>query len=213
MNLLASSSADDLSDEFCLGLTPLQYAAKTNGATISVLLGVGADPKLPHKSTGTTPLMFASRSGDVDAVETLLGVLKVDDVDVVDEHGATALGLCSLTCNAEVAKSLISAGADVFKPDSSGNSPLHVGAFYCSEALGEQFANTLLEHDPTKTRQFINMMSIYGRTALMLAAKQGNFAYYDTLTSHGADEEIISSYDKKTVQDFKLEYHSQTHDL
>jgi ankyrin repeat protein len=190
-------------------MTPLQYAAKTNGATISTLLAAGCDPLLPHLSTGTTPLMFAARSGEVEAVTELLAVLPEDAVDVVDEHGSTAMGLCSLSCNVKVARLLLAAGADAFKPDASGNTALHVGAYYCTEPIGSAFADLLVNHNAHSTLKSINMMSKYGRTALMLAAKQGNMGYYDVLLRAGADEAIVSDFDQKSVEDFKREFQSR----
>ena len=205
-SLLATASPNDLADEFCLGMTPLQFAAKTNGATIPTLLDAGCDPHLPHVATGTTPLMFAARSGEIGAVTALLAALRGDAVDAVDEHGSTALGLCSLTCNAKVAGILIAAGADIFKPDASGNTALHVGAFYCTELSGSAFADLLLKQDSLSTLKYIDTMSKYGRTALMLAAKQGNAGYYASLLLAGADESLVSDYDQKSVEDFRMEY-------
>ena len=211
--MLASADPSDLTNEFCMGLTPLQYAAKTNGATISTLLSAGGDPNLAHIATGTTPLMFAARSGDVEAVSTLLAVLSPEAVDTMDEHGSTALGLCSLTCHVKVAKLLLAAGADGFKPDASGNTALHVGAFYCTEPSGAAFAEMMLTHDVPATVNSINIMSTYGRTALMLAAKQGHMGYYEALLHAGADDALVSPFDQKTVEDFKREYQASLRDL
>jgi ankyrin repeat protein len=208
-SMLATATPNDLATEFCMGMTPLQFAAKTNGATISALLDAGCDPNLPHQATGTTPLMFASRSGDVGGVSTLLNARPGAAVDIMDEHGSTALGLCSLTCNLKVAQLLITAGADAFKPDASGNTALHVGAYYCTEPSGAPFADALLKHNSAATIKSIDIMSKYGRSALMLAAKQGNAGYYQALLLAGADEGLVSEYDQKTVQDFKLEYQSR----
>ena len=208
--VISTVTLSDLEEEFCMGLTPLQYAAKTNAATITTLLEAGCDPNLPHVATGTTPLMFAARSGEVEGVSVLLGALPSggDVIDDVDEHGSTALGLCSLSCNIKVAKLLIDAGADIFKADTSGNSPLHVGAFYCSDTLGRKYADLLLNHNLTATKSAINSLSKFGRTPLMLAAKKGNIGYYEALLLAGADESIVSPFDKKTIEDFKLEHRS-----
>jgi ankyrin repeat protein len=209
--IISSASPSDLATEFCTGLTPLQYAAKTNGATVSTLLAAGCDPLLAHKATGTTPLMFAARSGDIEAVTTLLAVLSSEQnhVDAIDEHESTALGLCSLSCNVKVANLLMTAGADVFKPDASGNTALHVGAYYCAETSGAAFAQALLSNNPDSTLKFINHMSKYGRTALMLAAKKGNAGYEKALLLAKADPSLVSNYDQKTLQDFKLEYQNR----
>lgn len=204
--LLADASVHDLEREICMGLTPLQYAAKTNSATISTLLEAGSNPNLAHIATRTTPLMFAARSGDAKGVSILLNALEEDAVNEIDEHGSTALLLCSLSCNAKIAEILLNAGAQIFKQDFNGNTALHVGAFYCSETLGREFAELLLNFNHEETSTYIDVMSKYGRTALMLAAKNGNEGYFSALLDAGADENMVSSYDDKTIEDFKLEY-------
>lgn len=235
-NLLASDtvSASDLADSFCAGgLTPLQFAANTNGASVSALLDAGCDPRLAHSGTHTTPLMFAARSGEEAAVKDLLAVLSVEEINDTDEHQSTALHLCALSCNAKVARLLLNAGVRVLQEDGNGNTALHVGAFYCStEKSSREFASALLAYYPTAndstsarssdsaggddssgaseevedTTWNIDKMSKFGRTALMLAAKRGNTAYFNTLLAAGANAELVSPYDQKTVEDFKKEF-------
>lgn len=205
--------ASKLLKEFCGDLTPLQYAAKTNAKTIQTLVSAGANPTHAHRGTQTTPLMFAARSGESPAVDKLLPLLSVNDINAKDEHGATALSLCSLSCNADIAEKLVSAGANVFSKDNTGNNALHVGAFYCDEARGEDYARTLLPRGPAEeeNREKLNAMSNYGRTALMLAAKQGLRGYFSVLLDAGADPSLVSPYDNKTVKDFKEEHIAKIH--
>jgi len=212
-----------INSEFCGELTPLQYAAKTNHATVEALLDAGAEPSRAHQATKTTPLMFAARSGELATVEKLLDVLTTEQVDAKDEHGSTALALCSLTCNEPVANLLLRGRADPFSVDSSGNTALHVAAWYCQEKTvseGAEFASALLglsedeefteDRDPADEQDLldqVNVLSGSGRTALMLAAKRGGGSggVYDTLLSVGADADIVSPLDQKTALDLKLE--------
>jgi ankyrin repeat protein len=201
-----------LHEGFCNSLTPLCYAAKTNSATVQSLLEAGVDPRQTHASTKTTPLMYAAMSGEAKAVEILLNILGPDDINAVDEHGSTALTLCSLSCHGHVARLLIGAGAAVFISDNNGNTALHIGAFYCGAKVsdsGESYAQALLENDSSSwTTDDIDVMSTNGRTALMLSAKQGGVGYAKVLLAAGANADIVSPVDHKTYHDFLREYHS-----
>jgi ankyrin repeat protein len=202
-----------LGDAFCNGLTPLQFAAKTNFGTLPLLLERGADPRLAHQGTLTTPLMFAARSGEYKSVEYLLDILNVDDVNAIDEHGSTALALCSLSCHSNVAALMLKAGANTFAQDNNGNNALHTGAFYCADNtadFGDNYAKTLLQNSK-HTAVELNALSKFGRTALMLAAKKGGTGYAEALLSAGADASIISPYDQKTYQEFVDEYQLRKH--
>jgi ankyrin repeat protein len=212
-----------INSEFCGELTPLQFAAKTNDGTIETLLAAGAIPNLAHKATLTTPLMFAARSGELSTVELLLEVLTTEDVNAVDEHGSTALALCSLSCNERIARKLMYAGASPFVVDKSGNTALHVAAWYCQDksvSEGFFYASTLLglsedeedaedrdAIDEEEVLAHVNRLSESGRTALMLAAKRGggSSGVYATLLSVGADVDVVSPHDQKTALDLKRE--------
>ena len=156
--------------------------------------------------------MFAARSGDEKAVIYLLELLGIKDINAVDEHGSTALALCSISCYNDIAKILIDAGANIFIEDYQGNNALQIGAFYCGgnkPDLGLSYATALLNNDKW-TLDDINRMSKNGRTALMLAGKQGGKGFAKVLLDLGADTVPISPYDGKTYEDFIREYDVQT---
>ena len=202
--------------EICGELTPLQYASKTNPTTIALLLEAGAIPNLAHRSTSTTPLMFAARSGELRAIDALLNVLSVDDVNAIDEHGSSALGLGSLGCNIKVAQKLIDAGANIYTIDQSGNTVLHIAAWYCADRgseVGREYVSVLLKdsngHIRKEASQRIDRLSNSGRTALMLAGKQGSTGVYDMLVSVGASMDVVSPHDGKTAPELRKEWESR----
>jgi len=210
-----------LETEFCFTLTPLCYAAKTNPSTIATLLELGADPNTAHKETMTTPLMFASRSGEVEAAEILLSAVRSSggDVDTVDSLGSTALSIVSLTCNYKVAEILLNAGADPSKKDNAGNNALHVAAWYCDSAAGvlvdgrfktdggATFARTLLRYMDAEK---VDDLSGTGRSALMLSAMKGGDGFYNVLVEEGkADENKKSPKDEKTARELLSERKSK----
>lgn len=193
-----------LSKEFCGDVTPLQFASKTNGATISILLEAGVNPSVAHRSTKTTPLMFAARSGERETVTKLLSVLSKEEVNARDEHESTALALTSIGCHLDIAKQLIAAGATVFTVDNNGNTPAHVGAYYCKKHQSGAYAEALISTPESADVSNLDRMSTVGRTALMLAAKKGNVDFFDVFVKAGANEHIISP-DNKSIEDFKAE--------
>jgi len=85
------------------GAQPLHYAVDGTGSvqaadtqrdTVSVLIGLGADPNATDKN-GTTPLLRAIRNRNAAAVEALLD--RGADFRVKNKRGSTALQLASWT--------------------------------------------------------------------------------------------------------------------
>ena len=201
-----------LSSEFAFGtLTPLQYAAKTNAASIDLLISKGSDVNLAHVDTGTTPLMFAARNGEMDAVNTMLA--HGADIATVDSLGSTALSIVALTCNYEVAERLIQAGSQVNHFDNAGNNVLHVAAWYCDKEAGiiedkvfkkdggATFAKVLMKAiDPSE----IDSPSGTKRSALMLSAMRGGTGFFDVLVENGASRTLRSEKDQKTADELMV---------
>jgi len=176
-------------------------------ASIPLLLSLGSDPALGHLETGTTPLIYAARNGEMAAVEVLLDALGKDtDVDVADSHGSTALNVVAITCNAGVAARLIGAGASVLRKDLAGNNAMHVGAWYCKEKEEESaraFATVLMEG--LAGEGGMGSLDVFGgtkRSALMLAAMRGNKGFVDVLVEHGASLTLRGdNADNKSAQE------------
>lgn len=102
-----------------LGETVLTYAARTGNAKMGqILLETGLSPDRANNE-GETPLMAAAQQGRTDFVKLLLE--NGADVNRKDNQGRTPLILAAkYTDNGEVAKALVSAGADAKVLDKSG---------------------------------------------------------------------------------------------
>src|SRR5262249_55337836 len=96
-------------------VTPLSLAASAgNAPVIAVLLRAGADAKKADASLpdGEKLLMFASRTGSVEAVQALMNA-GLDANAAESRTGTTALMWAALENRPFVIEALIKAGADV----------------------------------------------------------------------------------------------------
>jgi ankyrin repeat protein len=111
--------------------TPLQIALERNlGPMTKLLLEHGANPNDALDLQGTTPILFATAAGAVDAMEALSTTAKFD---VVDKKNNTALHIASLSGkihSLETLKKLADAGkynsfkTDLNRKNAEGHTPL-----------------------------------------------------------------------------------------
>ena len=107
------------------GATPFYLAAKgLDTKMMGVLLGLGADPRLPTEE-GSTPLMAAVGFGDtapgeagteedgIEATKALLAVLETKDVNAVNDNGWSALHAVAFRGSVPIARLLIAKGAQL----------------------------------------------------------------------------------------------------
>lgn len=162
---------------------PVFIALHENNLEAIRLLGThGADMNITD-DIGNTPLMIATATGNLAAVQALLQAgSNVNQAIVIDnpQRGRTALNNALYSGAPEIIKALLDAGATTGKADRHGWLPVHYAAFYDSPAslaaLQEHRAN--LNANTTLHR---------GETPLMLAAQYGKLAAIRYLLAQGAD--------------------------
>jgi ankyrin repeat protein len=103
--------------------------ALNEGAPIAVyrLLVAGGAPVDAANSSGTTSLMRAAMTGDVEAAEFFIS--RGADVDLENGYGNTALVFAAQNGHLDMIRSLVSHGADIDRPG-NGGTPLHFALMY-----------------------------------------------------------------------------------
>ena len=124
----ADPRKEDVNEVDNEGLTPLHRAAISGCSKemVKLLISMGADTKITDKS-GRTALQYAARHGKKTAAELLIACLGINKA------------LIQAICNQdnELAKLLVTSGADVTKVDESGRTPLHHAAVHRMKDLAK----------------------------------------------------------------------------
>ncbi|MCE5316095.1 MAG: ankyrin repeat domain-containing protein [Parachlamydia sp.] len=170
INRGASVDKQDLS-----GQTPL-FAASQRGyvACIWALLAAKAQINLGD-NTGCRPLHIASQNGHVPVIRALVAAKA--RINIQDTHHSTPLHKATQGQAAAVYE-LMSAGADLHRPDIEGNTPLHLALLNgCRDAV----------HHLMCKEVFINVTNLDGETPLFLAAKLGDVDWVIYFTAANAD--------------------------
>lgn len=166
-------------------------------------------------SGGLTPLLYASRENCIACVDVLLK--NKADIDLPDPDGVSPLLLAILNANWDLAKLLITAGADVNQWDIFGEAPLLTAV-----DLRQRIDGGRASIDPTNTTRGLavvnlliergadpNMQLLFkpanvrgttftrGVTPLIRAAFNGDLEVVKILLAHGADA-TISTADRQT---------------
>ena len=152
------------------GITPLALACGNRSAAMAdKLVKAGANPNAAQKWSGETAFMTCARTGNVEAVKSLLAAgADVNARETKQEQ--TALMWAVAQGHPAVVRLLIDSGADIHaRTKSSG--PVVVGTGYASK---------------TKSR-FDIPLSLGGFTPLLFAARQGDVESARVLLDAGAD--------------------------
>lgn len=156
--------------------TPLHYAASNSDLQYTkLLLDKGAKINA-QDYTGRTPLFAAMQMGGEEALIKML-VKHGAKINHTDNEGISVLDLAVINDDADMIKCLVNNGAKI-SAGISGNTPLEdaaaQGKLQAIEALLE--VGSSLHHKNT-----------YGKTALELAFKAGEFGAVNMLKLHGAE--------------------------
>lgn len=161
----------------------LMIAADHNQVTmVRLLLDAGADPNTTHEK-GATTLGWAASGGHSKVVALLLK--HGANVNLRDPYGeSTALMSAADFAHLKVVEQLLRAGADVNLRAIRGHTALMSAASVADSALHAQAircARLLLAY-----RAKVNHCNAEGRTAMSLAAEQGNTGLVQLLLDHHA---------------------------
>uniref|UniRef100_A0A1D1YSF6 Ankyrin-3 n=1 Tax=Anthurium amnicola TaxID=1678845 RepID=A0A1D1YSF6_9ARAE len=157
-----------------------------------------------------SPMMFASRTGDVRALQALLAKPEVFNIDEQDGNGYTPVMITAKEGHVEAFRCLVFAGADVKVSNKAGETAITLsqlnkekrdlfeevmlefaleagvaGGFYalhCAARRGDSAAVRLL----TGRGYDVNVPDEDGYTPLMLAAREGHGPLCELLVSSGA---------------------------
>jgi ankyrin repeat protein len=152
------------------GFTPLHLAIKNSAQyTSQALIDNGADITLKDKN-GQTPLMHAVRGGDISLIKNI--IVLPQNLDAKDNNGWTAFHflfeneiLRSDEKQAEIARLLINAGADINIQTNDKSSALHLAI-----ERNYQFVTQVL----IKAKAAPSLRNNKNMTPLMVAVQSGN---------------------------------------
>ena len=141
---------------------------------------------------GTTALMVAcSVQAPEEIVAQMVGHMSVDELNVADRLGNTALHSASSRGSVALVKLLLRSGCEIL-PNKRGQTPLHRavsrGATECVDVLlsaGKNASNKWSSVDA-----LVNAQDSHGDTALHYASMENNQEIGEMLLLHGAEREI-----------------------
>jgi len=234
--LLLDHGATIDAKEKCGGQTALMWAsARRHPEMMQLLITKGADvnarstdrdyqrhvtaegrPK-SLDSGGFTPLLYAARENCMACVDVLLK--NKADIDLPDPDGVSPLLLAIMNANWDLAKQLITAGADVNQWDIFGEAPLLTAVDLRNRVDGGRasidptntvkgiaIVNLLVEHGADPNMQlFFKPANVRGgsttftrgTTPLIRAATNGDLEVVKILLAHGADATVYMA-DRQT---------------
>jgi ankyrin repeat protein len=176
--MLAAGANVNAKDE--RGITPLMYAAWVGSVdAMRRLLDRGADPNLANSSGSTAIMLSATEIAKVRLLKD-----RGAKLNVASTRGRTALFVAAMSDrSADIARLLISAGADVAVVDGMKMTMLHAAA------LGNDAETVRLLIDAGLD---VNATDFQGFTPLIYATSNGNLAASRLLLAGGADVNAVS---------------------
>jgi ankyrin repeat protein len=162
------------------GITPLERALKENNPGVLEAL-LTEETVQQSDSAGNTPLHIAVKNkADVGIIENLLN--KHAAVNARNKEGNTALHIANMVNHESAGTLLISRGADIFAPNSSGENPLYL-AFHSPGPIREWML----------TQKTLEAQDGLGNTALHYAAQWKLAAHVPLLVRKGSKLEAANA--------------------
>ncbi|KAI9207399.1 ankyrin repeat-containing domain protein [Polychytrium aggregatum] len=161
----------------------LFYWTSATGIVSLIKIAVDAGVDVTQRAdAGITGLHMAVQSGNLQAVQYLLGIDKVrETINVADDNGSTALIFAASSLPAAV-DVLLESGADVNAVTSAGRTPLMMA---CESQLRLGFNSILRD-----SRTDVNHRDENGDSALLIAATCKTHNYCEALLERGAEIDI-----------------------
>ena len=188
INLLATTSLDELNQYDDFGLSSIFYALDKDDKTlVELLIKHGAEINTSF-SNGMTPLIAVINCGNIDMINHLIKL----NVDVnFESHDGSALIFASKNgASSEIIKLLLFARADANFVDGGGL----VSLLYVSQSGCIDIVKLLLEAGAD-----INAVDNYGKTALMYASQNEHVDVVEFLLSIGAEVNQTDNYGRTAL--------------
>jgi len=199
VQLLLDRGANVKESEFSWSSRTYLHNAATQGQEkiVKLLLDNNANVDSCDDSL-MTPLHYAALGGHTEVMRLLLS--RGANINAADSTGASALHFAATRGHTEVIRLLLNRGANVHATDKSKSSALHCAA--TDFETGVDMAKLLL-----KQRADVDAESVYGETALYIAARVGNGFMLSVLLDHGAA--ISGSRNAKWTPLHEATFHGQ----
>jgi ankyrin repeat protein len=166
------------------GVQPIHSAAANNSYKAFRFLTDDAKANPNAKAeNGWRPLHYAVFTNSMDTIKMMMRVV---DIDAVDDQHATALDQCSLSNKEDIAKLLLKFGANPNIPDKNGEFPID---HFATRGSGEIIETLVHAGNPVD----LSCTDIE-YTPLHFAAKFGNADAVQQLLSLGADPNIKTQH-------------------
>lgn len=172
--------------------TVLSRAIKT-GTTkeVSILLGKGCDPNLPHGSWGMRPLMVAQYISSKTRKRQIIQLLLQYGAgpSLADNHNRNCLMYaCALKSNDSINAMLQASEYDFYASDCDGNTLLHL----CAMVGDSNMLITVLKY-ASRYRCDLNSRNKQSLTALLIAILRGKKECAMILHEHGASPRFTAA--------------------